>query len=139
MLCDYINETNKYNTCLYSYTIFDILLTLITGYIISYLFKKPYMFWGVYFTMFLFLLGIILHKILFGKEKQSKTIREEEANIYNEITPSVKKINEQVTPALGAIGTFAGLTGHPEIAIPVEIAHASMELISYAPDTIKPV
>lgn len=132
MLCDY-------NICLYSYSLFFILLTLITGYIISYLFKKPYMYWGVYITMFLFLIGIILHKILFSKEKQYEAIEKEEAEIYNEITPSVKEIDEKVTPALGAIGTFAGLTGHPEIAIPVEFVQASMELISYAPDTIKPV
>jgi hypothetical protein len=63
-LCEYKNILGETNTGIHSYRIFniaffDILLTLIGAYLISYIFKTSFL----YTSIFLFVLGIILHRI----------------------------------------------------------------------------
>ena len=63
-LCKYKNILGVHGKGVHSYRIFniaivDVLLTLLVAYIISYVFKKSFM----WVSIILFILGIILHRL----------------------------------------------------------------------------
>lgn len=64
MLCKYKNSLGKPKEGVHSYRLFniaivDVLFTIIGAFLLSYFFNLPF----VYVLLFLFLLGIVLHKL----------------------------------------------------------------------------
>ena len=63
-LCKYKNVLGKPNKGIHSYRLFgvsiaDVIMTLIAALLISYFFKYPF----IYSSIFLFVLGIFLHRL----------------------------------------------------------------------------
>ena len=63
-LCKYKDALGEPNKGIHSYRLFgvaivDVIMTIILAFIISYIFKKSFL----YTTIFLFILGIFLHRL----------------------------------------------------------------------------
>lgn len=57
--------------------------------------------------------------------------------MYNDYVPSIKETDQDVAPAIVAGAAIAGALGQPEIAIPLSLSHAAIDVTdSYLPDKI---
>lgn len=94
---------------------------------------SPY--WIIFFALILIIIAILLNYI-YSVNKISDSVVKKEKKIYNEIIPTVKKIDQQVSPAISAASSIANFSGNLEIGLPLEITHAGLELFDYLPNHI---
>lgn len=96
---------------------------------------SQYSYWIIFFALILIIIAILLNYI-YSVNKISDSVVKKEKKIYNEIIPTVKKIDQQVSPAISAASTIASFSGNPEIGLPLELVHAGLELVDYIPNHI---